>query len=188
MFQLQLFWTASLCSLKQKTKRTILPVPRQKGQTVGHTFFSLKHTNETKQKTEVTRMPGGHGGWSGRLHSRELGVSRGSKGCCRCCPGDSHWERKATAVSRSSTNSAAVASILAREKSLIGSPSTTFQFLSCAENRVSILVLPPGLMERASALLTRAFFAPMSYFGGMFDHFQGNLIKYWTIPCFIYAL
>lgn len=44
---------------------------------------------------------------------------------------DSHWERKSRAVSRSSTSSAAVASILAREKSLMGRPSTTFQVLFC---------------------------------------------------------
>lgn len=46
----------------------------------------------------------------------------------------SHTQRKEMAVSRSSTSSAAVASILAREKSLMARPSAIFQDLSCRRN------------------------------------------------------
>lgn len=53
--------------------------------------------------------------------------------CCASSGGASHWDRKDRAVSLSSTSSAAVASILAREKSLMGSPSSTVQLLFCGE-------------------------------------------------------
>lgn len=49
----------------------------------------------------------------------------------------SHTPRKEVAVSRSSTSSAAVASILALEKSSMDRPSTIFQVLPCKRGRPS---------------------------------------------------
>lgn len=68
-----------------------------------------------------------NGGAGGVLHHRRASrVLRLSK-CC--CAGSSHTPRKATAVSLSSTSSAAVASIFDLEKSLIARLSTIFQVL-----------------------------------------------------------
>lgn len=53
---------------------------------------------------------------------------------CALCVRFSHTLRKEMAVSLSSTSSAAVASILAREKSLMARPSAIFQDLSCKRN------------------------------------------------------
>lgn len=64
------------------------------------------------------------------LYSREFGDCEESTGC-RVVETSSHAPRKVTAVSLSSTSSAAVPSILPREKSLMDSPSTTFQVLFC---------------------------------------------------------
>lgn len=55
------------------------------------------------------------------------------------CSGDSRPagldSQRDKAMSRSSTSSAAVASIFLREKSLMGSPSTIFQVLSCGRRQ-----------------------------------------------------
>lgn len=64
---------------------------------------------------------------------RQCGVYSLEKfGCPFVVESHSH-ARKVSAVSRSSISSAAVASILAREKSLIGRASTTCQVLFCGE-------------------------------------------------------
>jgi len=103
-----------------------------------HTHTHSRTHNHTDTHTHTHRGGNTDASWDGyesgglRLHSREqtvfFGVSK-----CRCCrrpvEATGHWDRKSRAVSRSSTSSAAVASILAREKSLIGSPSTIFQVL-----------------------------------------------------------
>ncbi len=65
------------------------------------------------------------------LYSRGFGDFEESNGCRVVVETSSHAPRKVSAVSLSSTSSAAVASILPREKSLMESPSTTFQVLFC---------------------------------------------------------
>lgn len=129
------FWTATACYLPPDIFQCLADVGGQamfikqvfwkpevaKWHTLTHTH---KHTH-----TEVTR---------GRQLGRFIMVESQSReqrafgGTTFWTPArDSHWERKSRAVSRSSTSSAAVASILAREKSLMGRPSTTFQVLFC---------------------------------------------------------
>lgn len=103
-------------------------VTRAHKRTHSHT---LTHANrgDTQTQAETVHNTGG----LRRLYSREQRELGGSKSCCWPPDTDSHWDRKSTAVSRSSTSSAAVASILAREKSLMGSPSTIFQVLFCEQ-------------------------------------------------------
>lgn len=98
---------------------------------------SLSHTHtltHTHTHRGDTQTPAGTVSKSGGfllLQSREQRAFRGAMCCSWPAGGDSHWDRKSRAVSRSSTSSAAVASILAREKSLMESPSTIFQVLFC---------------------------------------------------------
>lgn len=61
--------------------------------------------------------------------------SREPPECCGDCWPAGRGSQRDKAVSRSSTSSAAVVSIFLREKSLMGSPSTIFQVLSCGRGR-----------------------------------------------------
>lgn len=101
--------------------------------TLTHNTHTCAHTHiHTQTAAGTVNKCGGF-----LLQSREQPGFRWSGCCCCCWPAglDSHWPRKSRAVSRSSTSSAAVASILAREKSLMGSPSTIFQVLFCGRQR-----------------------------------------------------
>lgn len=83
-----------------------------------HTFRDMNIHTRTRSAVKST----------GR-YSRGFGDFEESNGCRAVVETSSHAPRKVTAVSLSSTSSAAVASILPREKSLMESPSTTFQVL-----------------------------------------------------------
>lgn len=130
------FWTATVCYLPPQTFFSVLLDVGGQAMFIKQVFWkpevakwhTLTHTHKHIH-TEVTRRR-----QLGRFimvesQSREQRAFGGTKFWTPAR--DSHWERKSRAVSRSSTSSAAVASILAREKSLMGRPSTTFQVLFC---------------------------------------------------------
>lgn len=91
-------------------------------------------------RTHAHRHTHSGGAWTVKYKWRAFVVfiSLQSREPPECC-GDS-WpaglgSQRDKAVSRSSTSSAAVASIFLREKSLMGSPSTIFQVLSCGRRQ-----------------------------------------------------